>query len=82
MDDPTLARLPVVLTVVEGPGTKVTPRCSNCGIEVPDITDPKHHICILDADGKLVEKTTADVGLGNYQTAVAAAVAEADAAKP
>ncbi|HEV8670955.1 MAG TPA: hypothetical protein VGS01_09505 [Candidatus Limnocylindria bacterium] len=51
MDDPTLPRVPVVLDVAQPEGVKVAPRCSMCGTEVPDLTDPKHHVCVPDPAG-------------------------------
>lgn len=34
------------------------PYCSQCRVTVPDITDPDHHVCVVNPDGS-VTKTTA-----------------------
>lgn len=86
MEDRTLPRIPLVLSDPQPVGVKVTPTCMVCGTVVPDLTDPKHHVCVPDdagavqlADGSRWTKTTRDVGEQNQRAVQAAADAAAKA---
>jgi hypothetical protein len=64
MDD--MPRIPSP-PIADGVPTKVTPVCSVCGTAVPDLTDPKHHVCVSDGAGGFT-KTTRDVAAHDWQT--------------